>query len=385
MKVLLIGGGTGGHITPLLAVARELRTILPEAELIGVCEKRSKFVELYLNEPAIAKVYQVRAGKYRRYSGHSRLSRLFDIKTLLLNVRDVFRVLAGYIEARRLLKQLKPDIMLVKGGFVAVPVGLAAARLKIPFITHDSDSTPGLANRLISKWAAAHATGLPKELYQYAPEKTYYTGIPVSESFKKVSPKLRTAYRSGLGLAGADKIVTLVGGSQGAESLNEAMLSIIGRLKKGHPELGLVHIAGDAHQKEISKRYDKELSAQDRKRVVVKGFTTEVDACQGAADVVVSRAGATQMAELSLQGLPVVIVPGRLAGGHQRHNADYFARKNAAEVVEPGDIEGLYAIIDKLLSDPVRRKALGDNLNKLAKPEAARELAELVAQVLREK
>lgn len=383
VKILLIGGGTGGHITPLLAVARELKQLLPEAELIGVCEKRGKFADLFLSEPTITRVYQIRAGKYRRYGGQSRLSGLFDVKTLLLNIRDFFRTAAGCIEARRLLKQLQPDIMVVKGGFVAVPMGLMAARQKIPFITHDSDSTPGLANRIIGRWAAVHATGMPKELYKYPADRTVYTGIPVADKFKKVSPRLRTAYRDSLNLGAAEKIITVVGGSQGAGQLNEDIAAILPRLMQKHRGLGLVHVAGEMHEKQLARRYDGELLADERRRVVVKGFTSEIDVCQGAADIVVSRAGATQMAELSLQGLPVVIVPGRLAGGHQDHNAEYFAKKEAALVVPYGDTEGLYQALNHLLDDVSTRKRLGDNLNKLAKPRAARELAEVAADTIR--
>lgn len=367
----------------MLAVARELKAIAPDTELIGICEKRAKFVDLLLDEPAIGKVYQVRAGKYRRYAGLKWYQRWFDIRTLLLNIRDVFRTAIGYIEARRLLKELKPDLMLVKGGFVAVPVGLAAARLKIPFITHDSDSVPGLANRIISRWAAVHATGVPKELYAYPPEKTVYTGIPVGGSFVKVTPSLRARYRDELGLGSARQIITVVGGSQGAAKLNEDMASIIGRLMQRHEGLGLVHIAGRIHEANMRTRYGKELSAEAQERVVVKGFVDNVHVCQGAADIVVSRASATVTAELSLQGLPAILVPGQLAGGHQDKNAVYLQKKGAALAVPFGDAEGLYRALDSLLTDAPARRLLGTRLHKLAKPHAARELAELVIKTAR--
>lgn len=346
--------------------------------MIAVCEKQAKFVELFESEPAIDKVFQIRAGKYRRYAGLKWYKRAIDAKTGLLNVRDAGRTLVGYTEARRLLKRLKPDIMLIKGGFVGVPMGVAASRLGIPFITHDSDSTPGLANRIIARWATKHATGLPKELYNYPAEDTVYTGIPVSEKFKMMSPKIRTEYRDKLGLGSSSQIITVIGGSQGAGQLNHDMVSIVGRLMQKHKGLGLVHIAGKTHEAEVSQQYDSELLADERHRVVVRGFVTNPEVYTGAADIVVTRASATVLAEISLQSMPAILVPGRLAGAHQNKNAVYFRNAGAAEMVEFGDQEGLLRTLDELLSDPHRRESLGNQLGRLAKPNAAHELAALV-------
>lgn len=325
----------------------------------------------------------MRAGKYRRYGGLKWYQRWFDIKTLLLNVRDVFRTGAGYIEARRLLKELKPDIMLIKGGFVAVPVGLAAARLKIPFITHDSDAIPGLANRIVGRWAKVHATGVPKELYSYPPEKTVYTGIPVSDAFVKVTPSLRARYRDELSLGSARQIITVIGGSQGAAQLNDDMITCMSRLMQRHEGLGVVHIAGRAHEATVRKRYQREVGTAAGHTIVVKGFEDKIHVCQGAADVVVSRASATVVAELSLQALPVILVPGRLAGGHQDKNAAYLDKHAMVKMVAYGDAEGLYRALDDLLSDAALRKALSGKLYASAKPRAARELAELVMKTAR--
>lgn len=322
-------------------------------------------------------MFQVRAGKYRRYAGLAWYERLFDVKTLLLNIRDVWRTLKGYVEAKRLLRELAPQAILIKGGFVAVPIGKAASRLGIPYLTHDSDSTPGLANRLISRNATLHATGMPAELYAYPPDKTVFTGIPVSNAFKKVSPSLRATYREALGLSGCSEVITIVGGSQGAGRLNEDMATIAPRLMQKYPSLGIVHVAGEAHLKSLRSRYDEELLADEARRVVVQGFVPDVYVSQGAADLVISRAGATQMAELALQALPVVVVPGQLAGGHQDKNAKLYSSTGAASVVSHGDAEHLFTTIDGLLSNPSARKHLGENLHKLARPDAAKELAVL--------
>lgn len=377
MRIFLIGGGSGGHITPLLAVAHELKRLKPDVQLVGICEKQAKFVRLYKEDKAIDRVFQVRAGKYRRYAGQSWDEKLLDVKTLLLNIRDVGRTGVGYIEARKLIKELKPDIMVIKGGFVGVPMGLAAAKLGVPFITHDSDSTPGLANRIISKWALRHATGMPAELYDYPKEATIYTGIPISKEYKKLNGSLKATYRDQLKLGSCRFIVTVTGGSQGGSQLNSDMLKIIPTLMQKYPGLGIVHVAGPLHEHEVAKAYAEKVSPQDFQRIIVKGFTDELHVCTGAADVVVSRASATSLAELSLQSQAVIVVPGMLADGHQEKNAGYLDKLGAVKQVKYSDALALQSAIEELLDNPVKRADLADKLHLLAKPQAARDLAQL--------
>lgn len=345
--------------------------------MVGVCEKGSKFVSLYQKDANIDRVFQVRAGKYRRYGGVPLWKRLLDFKTLFLNIRDVFSTIIGYFESKGLIKQLKPDAILIKGGFVAVPLGKAAARLGVPYITHDSDSTPGLANKLISKEAVINATGMPLDLYEYPKNKMHYVGIPLSDNFSRVSPALRASFRDKLGLSACSHVITVVGGSQGALGLNRDMASIAGRLMQANSDLGLVIIAGKAHEKEIRNTLKAELLANEFKHTVVKGFVDDMHVYSGAADIVITRAGATNTAEFALQALPLIMVPGRLAGGHQHKNAAFFAKKRAAIVVEPEDKEGLFNQVNNLLSDQKKRAELSKNLFEMAKPDAAKELARI--------
>src|SRR5579862_7870303 len=183
MTILLSGGGSGGHITPLLAVAAELKKLQPDIHIIYVGQRGDKLADIPAHDHNIDEVHTVRAGKFRRYHGEG-IKQVLDVQTVLKNVRDAGRVVRGLDESRRLLKRLKPDLVFIKGGFVGVPVGLAAAQLHIPFITHDSDAVPGLANRIIARWATAHAVALPKELYNYPADKTFTVGVPISSDFE---------------------------------------------------------------------------------------------------------------------------------------------------------------------------------------------------------
>src|SRR5207253_4160634 len=117
---------------------------------------------------------------------------LIDIPMMLKNLRDAFRVVIGMWQSYRLLKKLKPSVIFIKGGFVGVPVGLAAAKRKIPYVTHDSDVLPGLANHIIARWASAHAVAMPKQLYHYPQDKTYTVGVPVSGEYREVTYHLQS-------------------------------------------------------------------------------------------------------------------------------------------------------------------------------------------------
>lgn len=373
-----MGGGSGGHITPLLAVARELKALDPAVKVIGVCEKNAKFLHLFKDDPVIDAVYEIRAGKYRRYAGLTRLQKMLNVQTFAKNTRDVGRVVKGYTEARKLLKSIRPDGILIKGGFVGVPVGLAAAHLNIPFITHDSDSIPGLANRIISKWALKHATGMPTDFYHYPPNSMVYTGVPIAADFAFVDSKQQVHFKNKVGLGSSERVIAVFGGSQGGLQLNDDVVAIIGRLMQKHHDLGLIHIVGPAHEQHMLQRYKNELLADEQKRVLVKGFVSDAYMYSGAADIIVSRAGATALAEFMVQAKAVILVPGQLAGDHQSVNARHLAEEGKVLNVAFGDQEGLAAAIDKLLSNVDQRKNLSEGLSELAKPEAAKDLAQLL-------
>jgi UDP-N-acetylglucosamine--N-acetylmuramyl-(pentapeptide) pyrophosphoryl-undecaprenol N-acetylglucosamine transferase len=381
MTILLIGGGSGGHITPLLAVARELKLLKPDLNLVAICEHNSKFVHLYEQEPAIDTVQTISAGKYRRYSGLSMKDRVTDVGTWARNARDIGRTAKGYLEAKKLLKTLQPSAILIKGGFVAVPVGKAAAALAIPYLTHDSDSTPGLANRLIAKKASFHATGMPAELYAYPKDRTVFTGIPIASEFHKISDTEKAALRQAAGLQSSKKVVMITGGSQGGEQLNRDMVHVAARLMQRQAEVGIIHIAGSAHEQAIKRAYDNELLADERRRVVVKGFINDLFTYSGAADIIVTRGGANAIAEFAVQAKPIIVVPGKLAGAHQDKNAAYLKSQGAAEVAVFGDSEDLFKAVQDLLNDPSKQKSLANKLHEFAKPNAAQELAELTLRL----
>lgn len=378
---MLVGGGSGGHITPLLAVAHRIHSISSDIVVYGVCDRGSKFAGLYNDSKDIDQLYYISAGKYRRYGNRSLADSILDIETNWLNFLDIFRTLRGFIDAYKLLRKLRPDVIFAKGGFVTVPVGLVAASLGIPYVTHDSDSTPGLANRIIGRWARLNLTGMPTSLYNYPANKMDFVGIPLSDNFSKIDTKKRQAYREELGINKDSLVLTVVGGSLGGQSLNEAIAGISSQLLQDK-KLHILHVAGRGKDKETLGIYRQKLSESELSRVRIYGFVDDVYRLQGASDVVLTRAGATQLAELSIQGLPIVIVPAVLAGGHQERNADYYVSQKAA-VVSSGQADELLDQLKTILYQDSLASGLMINIQKLAKPKATDDIAKLLVEMVR--
>jgi len=365
----------------LLAVAHELKQLKPDATLIFIGHRGDQLSDLPRENRDIDEVYFVKAGKFRRYSGMG-LKQLLDLPTVLKNIRDGTRVIYGLAESSRLLRKIKPDIILIKGGFVGVPVGLAAAQLHIPFVTHDSDAIPGLANRIIARWASAHAVSLPKELYSYPPQKTYTVGVPVSRDFVPVNPENIRQYRDLLDLSKYKQIVLVTGGGNGASQLNIEVVASAKKLLLRFPQAVIVHVAGRAFEEDTRRAYVKAVPEDLMSRVIVKSFVVDLYRYSGAADVVIARGSATNLAEFALQAKACIIVPaGQLIWTVK--NAEILTERQAAIVIAEKDLDNnpdrLADACMSLLEDDNKRQQLGSNLAEIfAHPQATRELAQLL-------
>ncbi len=382
--IVLTGGGSGGHITPVLAVAKALKQKQPGCYLVYVAQKSDKLGDLVAAGSDIDEVKEITGGKWRRYHGEG-WRQLFDVVTLAKNARDFFRVIIGTLQSLRLLGKLKPDGVFIKGAYVGVPVGWAARWRHIPYVTLDLDALPSLANRLIAKHAAAHAVGLPAEHYAYPPDKTFYVGVPIADTFKLVTPAQQAKWRSELKLDMYEQVILATGGGLGADRLNMMIAHQMPAIVTQYPNAAIVHAVGRDHEVKMNELYDSLLPPRQRHQAIVKGFIEGVYRYSGAADVVISRAGATSLAEFAAQGKACIIVPNPLlTGGHQLKNADQLAAHGAIKVVHEADpLTGgaeLLQTVTELLAAPVARGQLGAALHSFAKSDAADQLAELLLQ-----
>jgi len=377
------GGGSGGHITPILAVAHELKRLRPEVRIIYVSQTGDPLEDIPAADLAIDEVYHVRAGKFRRYHGEG-WRQLLDFETWFLNIRDAFWALVGLWQSFWLLGKLKPAVIFTRGSFVSVPVCLAAAFRRVPYITHDSDAIPSLTNRLVAPWAAVHAVALPEEIYPYPIDRTVTVGVPISEDYKPVDDKLRKKYKEELHLEGYEWMLLATGGGLGAKAINEAMVANAAELLGRYPGLVIVHLAGRVHADAIEAAYKAALGPELFSRVKVLGFVTELYRYSGAANLVIARAGATNLAELAVQAKPCIIVPSAfLTGGHQLKNTQALAKNGAVVQLTDEQIEQelrLSSVVTDLFDHPTKMKQLSRQFATFAKPDAARHIATIVLE-----
>lgn len=381
----MTGGGSGGHITPVLAVAREIKNQQPKTEVIYIGYKGDPLADVPAQDSNIDLVYYVRAGKLRRYHGEG-VKQLFDLPTLSKNIRDMFFTMVGVWQSFWLLRRLNPDVLFIKGGFVGLPVGLSAAMLRIPYVTHDSDALPGLANRLVAPWAKIHAVGLPKEVYSYPPERTVTVGVPYAKEFHLLKPSEMQNLRKQLGLDAFRKVVFVTGGGNGAQNLNNAVINCMPDLLARYRDLVVIHITGRAEEEKVQKRYQRLLSKEEQGRVITRGFVTNLYQYSGAADVIITRAGATSMAEFAAQAKACIVVPYPiLAGGHQLKNAKELADRKSIKMINERtlaeDSNSLMVPLVELLDNPTLAKQLGAKLHAMARPDAAERLAMLLLEL----
>jgi UDP-N-acetylglucosamine--N-acetylmuramyl-(pentapeptide) pyrophosphoryl-undecaprenol N-acetylglucosamine transferase len=382
LTIVLTGGGSGGHITPILAVAAEIKKQAPKSNIIYIGQKGDRMASLPAEDPNVDTVYLIYAGKFRRFHGEG-FKQLLDIPTIIKNIRDLFFIMIGTFQSWRLIKKIKPEILFSRGGYVSVPVALGAHFNHVPYITHDSDPISSLANRIIAPWAKVNAVALPKEVYPYNPAKTVTTGIPLNKKFIKIDAKTKSEYRTKLGYPKDAKVLFIIGGGLGSQTLNDAFCDIIPHLLRQYQDLYVAHVAGNNNIADVEDKYKQSLSDREVERLKIFGYTSDVYLYSGAADVVVTRAGATNLAEFAVQGKACVVIPSPfLTGGHQLKNAEYLESKEAVIVCDEYDIKQdankLAKILISLLQDKAKQKILSTNLLEFAQPNATEIITDII-------
>lgn len=307
-KIVFTGGGTAGHVTPNLALIKRLQG---EFEICYIGSYNG--IEKELIEKAGIPYYGISSGKLRRYH---------DLK----NLSDPFRVIKGCHEARVLMKQLKPDVVFSKGGFVSVPVVLAAKRTKVPVICHESDMTPGLANKLSTPAATKVCVNFPETL-EFLPEgKAVFTGTPIREEL------FAGDREKGLAFCGftADKpVLMMIGGSTGAAIINETLRAALPELTK---DFQIIHLCGKG-------KADESVNGTPG-YVQYEYINEELPDLFAATDIVLSRAGANAICELLALKKPNVLIPlsAAVSRGDQILNADSFKKQGYSYVLQEEDM-----------------------------------------------
>ncbi|MCL2410370.1 MAG: undecaprenyldiphospho-muramoylpentapeptide beta-N-acetylglucosaminyltransferase [Treponema sp.] len=363
INIAFTGGGTGGHIYPGLAVASELKNVLKDSNARIFWIGSSIGMDRALVESAGIEFFGIPSGKLRRY---------FSFKNFI----DVFRIIGGFFAARRILKKQKAVLVFSKGGFVSVPPCAAAASLDIPVFTHESDFSPGLATKINTRFVLK--TG-GKIFTAYEDTKRFFnknihnrvitTGNPVRPCFFNAD---FAEGRTFLGLSEKqnDKIILVLGGSQGAAEINELIRAAL-------PALTETFIV--AHQTGPNLSWDIPASDRYKPYPYIKEEMHHVIA---AADIIVGRSGAG-IWEWAVLGKPMILIPLRGLGtrGDQIENAEYFKKTGAALVLgENPDADDLMAVVNKLEADPEKKKAMAELSACAGKCGGARQIAAVLKQ-----
>lgn len=319
--------------------------------------------------------YGVSTGKFRRYHA-SKILNLIDPSTLVKNIMDMGKFFAGIGQSRKILVHEKPDILFAKGGFVSLPVAIAAWTLKIPVVAHESDAVMGLANRQISRFAKKMCVSFPPKYFtEIKSEILVETGNPIRDDIM-MGDGIR--FKSEIGFDRDRKTILILGGSQGSLFINESILSVIYDLLD---EYQIIWIAGERDADFVAYKV-KELPENIRRFVKVYGFvTSEMADIYSACDLAVSRSGSNAIFELAALGKPAIFIPHDVSpGAHQFENARNFSRSGAAYVMNQGTLtpKKLLHQIKYLLENEEELTRMAEKMRSLSDINSADKVAEVI-------
>lgn len=381
VRLLVSGGGTSGHINPALAIIAAVRDRVPEAEVLYVGTEQGMEARLV---PAHGIPFATIPARGLVGLG------------LLKAPGAVLATGLGTRAAMAIIRRFRPHVVVGTGGYVSGPVALAARLTRTPLVISEPDVFPGLTNRLAARWAAAVAVPFP-DARHYFPRgaKLVVTGNPVRPSVLSTRPD---EARRILGLGEGTRLVYLVGGSRGAKVLNETFVAALpGWLSR--PDLEVIYSTGHLYfdrtlealkaagvPPELEVGRPPALAGGGRGRLILVPYLDRADAVFAVADVMVTRAGASTLAEITARGVPAVIIPSpNVTHNHQDYNARVLERAGAARVIAESELtaDRLTAVVTELLDDPLLRERMHQAALSLARPTAAADLAEVVLRVAR--
>jgi len=351
MRVILAGGGTGGHVIPALAIARELQVRhAAECCFIGT----SRGIETRLVPAAGFPLELIQVGALNQVSFATRGKTLLGLPLAILS-------------SWRIVRSFRPDVMIGVGGYASGPAMLAAALSRVPTVAFEPNVVPGFANRMVARFVSAAAVHF-EETKRYF-RNCHVTGVPVREEFFEIPQRA---------LASPPTLLVF-GGSQGARAINQTMTGAVATLRDRVPGIKLLHQTGE-------RDYDTTVAAYEKLGIPVEvfRFMDNMPAMFARADLIVSRAGASTVAEIAAAGKPSVFVPfPKAADDHQRRNAEAMQNAGAAVMLEERDLTParLADIVAELLSNAVKLKAMSAAAKGMAHPNATRDIAELAVSM----
>ncbi len=368
MRILISGGGTGGHIYPALAVAQQLQQDY-NADILYLGSDDG--LETRLVPAAGLSLKTIQAGKLQRFVSWR-------------TVKGVARIPVGMAQAISIVRAFRPDVAFTSGGYVAVPAGLAARVNGTPFLMHQQDVPPNLSNRLLAPLATQISVAFADSLHFFPAQKTVQLGNPIRQAILDVRSVSPQQARTNVGLQRDMPLVLVTGGSQGARHLNQTVCHALPELLQNYQVL---HISGSTLFNETQNLVEQTLTgaAEDvRQRYrLVPYIDEDMPFALQAADLVICRSGASVLSELAVLGKPSILVPlpPAIGSSPQEANAAMFGQQGAAEVILNDLLkpELLIERVTYILSQPARLESMSKSASKLAKPDATREIVETIS------
>ena len=367
MRFVLTCGGTAGHINPALAIAGRLRELMPDCEILFIGAEGKMEMELVPREG-----YKIEALKITNISrGHS-------LEALRHNLDTLRNVAVSTHEAKRILREFKPDVVIGTGGYVCYPVLTAAHELGIPTAVHESNAVPGLTTKLLAERVDRVMVGFAdsREAYHH-PEKVEVTGTPVRGEFASYSKALA---KRELGLDPDEPLVVSVWGSLGAAHMNKIMGELI-TLLDARREFRLIHSAGAMYFDGFMEKLEAAMPDFAKFGADVRKYIYDMPRVMAAADLILCRAGASTLSELAYMGKPVIIVPSpNVTNNHQEKNARVLEKAGGAKVFLEGefDAQSLLDTVRELLGDEGKLSEMSEAMRSLAVPGATDRICDII-------
>ena len=369
MRVLMSGGGTGGHVNPAIAIANIIKQNCPDAVIEFVGTKRG--IENKLVPHAGYKLHHIEIQGIRRCLSPS-------------NLKTAFLAAKSFSDCKRIIKKFKPDVVVGTGGYACWPVVAAASNLKIPTVLHESNATPGFAIKMLEKKASKVFVNFEETIPQLKyPNKAVRVGNPLRGDFFTVD---RESAREHQGITGRYRYMILsVGGSMGAERINQEVIDMMKTYTSLHPEILHIHGTG-AIEYEETKRMFTEAGLDNYPNLQLLEYVYDMPEKMAAADIVINRAGAMTLSEIAALGRASVLIPSpNVTNNHQYKNARVLETAGACILIEEKDLGGsaLAGAVQSLIEDTEKRRDMEKNVERFAVEDAARRIYEYIKETVK--
>lgn len=388
MRILLTGGGSGGHVFPLIAVTRKLREVSrpdysrgearPSKGWAARAQRKDALELLFIGPTGDFKdilqkegisVKSIFTGKIRRYFS-------------FLNFMDILQAPIGFIQAYLYIFLFMPDVIFAKGGYGSLPAGLISWMFRIPIVIHESDIVPGLSNKILSRVAKKIIVSFDEAASFFPKKKTIVLGNPVREEL------FFTPYKEALEklfIKSDRPVLFVLGGSQGSREINDMILLALPDLVKKYE---IIHQSGETDYKNMQKGANLQIKNEEEKGMYHLYPTLNEGELAGAysvANVIISRAGSGAIFEIASSGKPSILIPyAPAAGAHQEKNAHAYAKTSAALMLEGKNVTPHMIVntIDSIVNNPNKTKEMSEAARNFAKPEAARKIAAEILDII---